>query len=279
MEPDDQIAEFVGQIVAEKREMLGSQIGFAVKKRFPDFAFRPTYAGMADFISKKCADTVLFKGTRGNDLFFTSAVEPSSTAMTANSADASVWRLFANPSLPGEIVVGVDSGELTTVTEEVAETAATKKVRRITNEDSRQICAAFLDELKDPVAAELKTILDRPNFWREWVQAVKSLDGGRFQLRWLQFRRSALERELQKRLEELGLSVEQQNVAVGRVLRSKTPARRSESTKFRMESSGKVDSRLRRLAHAAIDLMSDEELRRLNIPFGVAYEAGARPRS
>ncbi len=278
MNKEEEIAHFIVERVNAGQKILGAKLGASVAERFPEF--QQQFGKLRPFIQKFCGGAVKIVGHQGNDDFYAPASAPEAAIDAARIAEEpeSAWRAFTTPGTLSNLCVNTESGEIRVRRSGEPELLPPwTDVQTVTPDEHRRIASEFLPQIDEQDRQTFQHLIQLPDFWQQWFTQTRAFEGGKYSKGWLLFRFNKLCELFLQRLKSLGVG---EVVAVASLERLKEL--KSESRKARETSSiGSPDSAiwLRTIARAALETMSEEELRRLWLPLGLVADAVRRRHS
>ncbi|WP_394654042.1 hypothetical protein [uncultured Sphingomonas sp.] len=265
--------------------ITGGQLAALIRAAAPGLEIRtivgiPKGPGaLTEFIKSHLSDTVERIGSQGSDALLRIVgrdVEPS-----AQTASPQVWRTFVSPNSDQHLVLSGGGVLLSRETPASADAGETE-IGKATVEEHDRIRADFVDTLTEQSVAALGEFAAPDAEFGKWIAAMRERLPGSLR-EWGHFRRKRLSELFAARIGSLALEksfertvleqVEASEVAAyGKANKAAAAAKRP----VKVTDGGDVDAdrvaTARRLAHAAIDLLSYEDLRRLRIPLGVVLD-------
>lgn len=235
---------------------------------------------LTKFINAHLSDTVERIGSQGSDALLRIVgrdVEPS-----GHTASPQVWRTFVSPNSDQHLVLSGGGGVLLSREAPASAGAGETEVGKATVEEHDRIRAEFVDTLPEPSVKALGELAAPDADFEKWIAAMRERLPGSVR-DWGQFRRKRLSELFTARIESLALTesfertvLEQvkasELAAYGKAAKAAAAAKRpSEATDGGVVGADRMAA-ARRLAHAAIDLLSYEDLRTLKIPLGVVLD-------
>lgn len=270
--------------------ITGGQLAALIRASAPGLEIRsivgiPKGPGaLTEFIKAHLSDTVERIGSQGSDALLRIVgreVEPSE-----HTASPQVWRTFVSPNSDQHLVLSGGGGVLLSREVPASADAGETEVKKATVEEHDRIRAEFVDTLPEQSVAALGELAAPNAEFEKWIAAMR--EKLPHSLRdWGHFRRKRLSELFAARIESLALKEPFERTVLEQVKASElaayakaTKAAAAVSRTSKATNGGGVGAdRLaaaRRLAHAAIDLLSYEDLRTLRIPLGVVLDTIAR---
>jgi hypothetical protein len=269
-----EIADILTARAARSEQVLGSQLGDAVRDHLPGTSLK-SFGGLRRFVATYCPELKWFGGHGGDDIYsLAKGGDPPSSSEQLFSRTP--WAAFATPTIPDVVAVS-KNGELRVVPAASEIPSGFSEVSKVSVEEHRALAEEFLNSVDDlDHVASLKKALERGNdYWPEWQKAVGNSG---LLSEWLAHRGERIEGMFVSRLNgahldldedakrqalHVFLSVKLASSRVGNVMRP-----------FRQPTGG--NAALRPLAHRVIDQLSDEELRRIWLPLGLILDVSGR---
>jgi hypothetical protein len=278
---EKEIADYVIEFVKQRVSVLGCQLGAELHLRFPETNFRTAYGGLRRFVDSHCQGQVVRTGTHGGDDIYChiSNTTGSGTLTRAAYAESvTEWEVFQKPGSPMQLLVDPASGATKIVAEKEEVSNELLVVSKVKDEEHISIAREFLTHIDAAEVALFKAALEEPNYWPAWSRLMSNPPGFKYRSRWTAFRFDRICELLLARLKGLGIaeataaSILERVKAVKKLKRTETEASRKTSTAAAF-SSVSDEGELRRLAKLAIDLMGNDDLRRVWLPLGVIADA------
>jgi hypothetical protein len=283
MDNIETVVSFLTQVIQNSptKSMRASQLAVLMRGMHPDFVlFKHGFRSFADFVAKSAPELAVVQRS-GGDLVYGIRSEWAARQSSANAAADSgpeprveqaptfnvrVLRTFASPNAPYKIFGNTNSGFLL-----VRPTRAGPmpepwvEVPVCTASDHVQIAKEFISNLPaDSVgASNLQSALGKPRWWDSfsWVARQAGVDK-----EWHEFRQRRLRVKLQDALIRVHIPIAgppPENSTADQIALPRTE-NRPRGALISVPS----NTLLRRLAIAAIQKMTTEELRSLRLPLG-----------
>jgi hypothetical protein len=277
------VVSFLTQVIQNSptKSVRASQLAVLMRGMHPDFVMlKHGFRNFADFIAK-CAPGLAVVGKSGGDLIYgirPEGTQPPTAIGTTDSMvgaggelrptfNVRVLRTFASPNAPFTLFGNTNSGFLL-----VRPTKAGPmpepwvEVPVCTADDHTQIAKEFISTLPagSERASTLQVALDKPRWWDSffWVARQVGLDK-----EWNEFRQRRLREKLQDALARVHVPITPA-FSVSGSSADRTVIPRTEIHTRSALIHGPTNALLRRLAIAAIQKMTAEELRSLRLPLG-----------
>jgi hypothetical protein len=261
--------------------VLGSNLGYALRKKLPELDLKSKYGSLRQFIERHCGDEIVWVGKRGADNVYARVGANSLDNNTSeSSAGETLWKAFSNPIVELHVILNRNTGDVSVTSSATVPSGEYLPLQKVSKDEYRLMCEQFLPRVSDlEIEAQLKNALAQNDFWPAWSNVVNRYRYKGVFSEWLDFRREHILEILKSRLKALNLS-EPANERIlnsfrqKRHLTSAAPLRRNEVLKpDRRPRAG-----IRRVIGDAITSLSDEDLRRIWLPAGVLIDALRRDR-
>lgn len=273
--------EAIVTFLVGRREVLGSDLGYFIKRTFPEWNLKAEYRSLHAFIDKELSEFLEHVGKQGgNDVYRNLQFQTSGNTLSGD--DRALWTLFSNPQRDGAIFVS--GGELIAKPAGAQPAHGESEVPRIRASEYaillRKCAGSIPEDLRDRFEAILASNDSSP-----WSAALNLLrkTGNPSVCRQLENERiDYIIGQFKERLQRLQVSEEQITAFTNQLAESR--GRREETKKpirdvNRLSSSiPKVvavqdqEGLLRQVAKAAIDEMTVEQIRALNLPLGLVVD-------
>ena len=286
----EQIAKLVIDETKRHPWILGSQLGFSIKSKFPDVRLKEKFGGLHSFVEKHCAGEVMFVGKHGLDDIYRHASVSAADNAKSDLADTSIpaakptfWSMFTDPRSAGKLWLKRSSAELEVAIESPNPVEDWLELRRLGTDDYREIAKHFLERVESEDREHFALILQTDEFWNSWSSAIRTMHAGRYQKTWVEFRREAICEAFRTRVKDSGLDENAVAQATAHFESSRHPPRSatvSLALSSRLQGLASTfsprpvtNSLLRSTAAMVIAQMSEEELRGLWLPLGLVTDA------
>jgi hypothetical protein len=276
----DEIKSFIIGKAKERNQINGSALGWAIRKEFP-VDIKARYGSLRRFIDRYCAEEIKWIGKSGdNDLYTlksnTESFGPPDNATTSPSRTEesvnSFWKVFNNPKVKEGLILNTSTGDLGIGNDNEPLPEQFIQVEKVTSEEYRRIAFDFLPKLADSKRSEFRQVLSIDDFWPNWSLLVRKYRRQGVFREWLKWRDDKVCEIFQNRLKgQVSEPICEQALRNLRdsLQKAPKPTRSKPSTDRSLD---KRDGDLRRIIHAAIDKMSDEELRLIRLPVGIVAD-------
>ena len=236
------------------------------------------------FVITYLGDVLKHVGFNGGDVVY-SIEGHQGFSETEIGVSPNIWKSFVSPSAKTDVVVSADRTHLINRSSGSLEPEELV-VSRVSISEHDSVREDFIDTVSSESDKSLAEASRGVDDYGDWLAVLR--EKGLYK-RWSEFRRNALLALFSSRLRELELdddiaeSLERQMIRSQRSTSTKRPAIESSSVPFTKKPSstrqwdatrGQSEVEFsRRLAHAAVDAMSYDELRSINLPLGVVLDA------
>ena len=282
------LVKLVEQMCQENETVLGTNLGNAIRVRFPDLNLKLEFGGLRKFILDYCAGQIVYVRAQGGDGVYALSSKAGSEARPEPRPTPAftAWAALVDPNVHAQVAVDPASGSLHVCAAGEDPREGLIRLDKISLEEHRAIALGFLPQT--PVASRslFEGALSGDGFWLRWTAAFRTLADPQIFESWMKWRYEGIITLFQERLRLAGLPVDAVACAVGELQKSKRV--KSESTKSKATVAttqpgrsagdlpaarlGALDIPLRELAHSAIDFMSDGEIRRVWLPLGAVAD-------
>ncbi len=279
--------EIIAAIVACARvapEVMGAHLGIAVKRAVPDSDIKQ-YGGLRRFIQAYCGETIHWVRKHGLDDVY--RINPSAlpTGHSRTIPAVGAWRAFTGPTNPYAVYVNPKDGSLTVLPEQAEAASGFVLLPKMSAEEHRGIAQRFLTRINPDHRGKFEEVLKQVQFWPGWAMQTRTFADGMYKNDWLTFRTEQILGLLQTKLTELGLAGPTRESVLQRIRESKeifvTPGHAPPSGFHAGHARGFAapdrrgyrETEIKRLAHQAIDLLGENEIRKLRFPLGVVINA------
>lgn len=266
--------------------ITGGQLAALIRASAPGLEIRsivgiPKGPGaLTAFIKAHLSETVERIGSQGSDALLRIVgrdVEPSD-----DMASPQVWRTFVSPNSDQHLVLSGGGGVILSRDAAASADAGETEIEKATVAEHDLIRAEFVGTLPEHALATLGELAAPDAEFEKWIAAIRERLPSSLR-DWGHFRRKRLSELLKARIESLSLTEPFQRTVIAQAKASELAAygKTTKAAAASKQSIKAADSRgigadpvtvARRLAHAAIDLLSYEDLRTLRIPLGVVLD-------
>lgn len=270
------ITDIIVNTLSDATLATGSQIGFAIKNAFPDFNFKEQYTNLGSFIKTYCQDTVAIADKRGYDNIYT-LYETGIKLNTAYIEDRSMnpWIVFSDPRIEKSLYIDINTHEFCFVDADYEAAGRNLvNIRRMNNDDYKSIATNFInDEISNDNKESLMQLFNSEKFWIIFANTVKKEFGYDKYLKLLELRRTQISNLFVDRLTHAGIDKEKAEFIVALSTKKYSHHKSNAFNSTGSKTTEHSVSYTRRLLHAAIDLMSEADLRSINLPIGIIIDA------
>lgn len=275
------VIETIISVASSRDTVLGTELGKIVAETYPELRSDPTYR-LKQFIVDNCAHKIAIVGTHkgGDDIY---KFIPEGTIPTPKPvAPQSLWEVFQRPNSEGKIFLDTSTGQPRVASLSDSAMSIETEIRPISHLEHREIASDFISNLSDTDRPHFEAALSEDDYWPKWSKLINS---PQHKLAWGEFRFKNILAKLDARLAELDLEdhsrsnakkiiLESRNgSALKKSLRSKSKHSSSELSPENYKQNIASLSKLRESAHLTIEKMSESDLRRIWLPFGVCFDA------
>jgi hypothetical protein len=281
------LVELIEQKCLQVPEVLGTELGTAIKDRFPGLSLKNEAGGVRKFIQEYCASKVVYVRPKGGDGVYAHVSKLDGTAPLQPKRTPFAWAVLVDPNVPAQLAVDPASGALSVYTTGEHAPEAFLQVQKISLAEHRAIAEGFLPSIPDSARSPFEAALADKAFWLKWTTAFRGLVDRSIQISWMQWRQDRIILLFEERLRTGKLSDDAISNAVVELKKSKQAkgASNSPATPTAIRTTAPIavrtavhspDPQLRVLAHSALDLMSEAEIRRIWLPLGSVFDAFRR---
>lgn len=264
------VQQAVADIARSTPEILGSDLGFRLRARFPGKDIK-RLGKLDSFLQENCSDLLARIVQPGGHMSYRSLVfDPDHSATLETTT---LWQAFVNSSTSSVVCMDMVGMRLVVSISGACEDGA--EVRKVTAEEHKSIAKRFSEETaikKD----ELAYALQSGNYWPLWREILSS---DKLLLRnWNAFRIRPIQEILASRLEELNVSSANIPALVASLRDHRPPKRVPKPLSINPTSSHHIsdDGSLRAQILLAIGQMSEAELHHVWLPAWTMRGPGQR---
>lgn len=267
--------------------ITGSQLYTLIRSAAPKLDIRalvniPQGSGaLTAFIGRHLSGAIERIGNKGGDVLH--HIKGRDLTASPSSVSPQIWRTFVSPNSAQQLVLKPSTGLLLAREAPASTAEGEMAVAEASPPEHDRIRAEFVSSLPQPVADALNERTGSDPAFETWVAALREHLPDTFR-QWGLFRRQRLAELFAARIRGLELGdvlepiVLEQIRAAERAAYDGRKGVRAASVKAggrREQGEGEADAmrRARRLAHAALDQLSYEELRALKMPLGAMLDA------
>lgn len=281
----DKLREMVIGFISGNREVLGSRLGYFLKRAFPEWDFKAEFGTLRSLIEAELPDLLEHVGKQGgndiyrNRMFKDDAINSSGDERELSGADRDLWALFSNPNRTGSIFVR--NNLLVARYNQASASDSEMELPRISLDEYTEFLprawALCSDGIPEDIHSRIDAIIaENPSQWfvvlnflrkTKHLAATRKLEEQRINYIIEQFR---------LRLQNLGLVPDTVQTLVGQLAesRGRREATKQAESAIRPSAATAPNEQqvvlLRRIAKAVIDDMTIEQIQALNLPFGLA---------
>ena len=189
---------------------------------------------------------------------------------------AAFWRAFTTPSSSSTLCFNKESGDFRLkLASEPEPSLPWVVVPPATTDEHRKIASEFLAEMTPSDRSSFEDLLKLPSFWRPWIEKLRTFEQGKYSKTWAASRFNKLCDLYLQRLKSLDISEGLATQSLYRLKALKTAAyKQAKTTATGLPASSSSSAlSVRRLATAALEAMSEDELRRVWLPLGPVADA------
>jgi hypothetical protein len=262
-------------------EILGSQLGHAVIEA----AGQPIrdLGGLRSLAEFELSSLIELSDSQAHspDLTFL-ILERASGQPTAlpGPLGNELWRFFSNPKLNCGIFAR-ESGEVAITASGVPPPEGYRQLSRPSSDDYRELARQFAQLQAEPISSQLAMALVQADFYNDWIQRLRLLSSSEKSLlpAWEATRAEYVAGRLSDELSKCGMPAARaaELVATARTRKPvRVPILPKAQPSLQPVTAADPARDFRAIMHAAIDLMSIDELRRLPVSAGLIYDASRR---
>jgi hypothetical protein len=248
------------------------------------------FGGLRRFIQDQCTGRVVYVGAKGGDAIY-AHVSKLGIQIQLESKSALMptpWATFVDPNVRGQLAVDPILGSLHVYSAEEQCPQSLVPVDKLSLEEHRIIAKEFLPFIPVASQSSFESALRENAFWPKWRAAFNSLADRELFPHWMKWRCTKIMTIFEQRLRSVGISDQDLVSAITSKFKEskqiKVASTKSTSamvpTRFRRSvgdssnsRSGATDVLLRKIAHLAIDSMSDRDIGRIWMPLGALNDA------
>jgi len=268
--------------------IAGAQLSTLIHTAAPDLNVR-TIVGilkgpgaLTEFIRRYLSDVVERIGHLGGDPLY--QIKGREAASLPTSATPQIWRTFISPNSQQHLVLSLTTRILVVRDTTALSGEGEVEVVKASPDEHDRIRADFEATLAEGTVLDLREHVSSDTDFDTWIKALKT-HAPEAVRKWGQYRRHRLAELFAVRITELSLEETLQQEALKQIKASEVasydaqkgekPAsqRPSPRSTGELDAAADADVTARRLARAAIDHLSYDELRALRIPLGAMLDA------
>ena len=245
--------------------------------------FRQRFGPLRAFVERFCADhvNVLVAPELGGDALFESkfpaATDRLPTPKPLTGPDPA-WRAFTVPDSGSNLYVNGESGEIQVRLKADPELAQPwHPVPSATAEDHRKIATDFLGRVDPEDQPAFEDILKLPQFWHPWAMKLRAHQQGKYSQPWIAFRFEQLCALYLARIKSAGVPEDLAARSLTRLKALKSASRvLAKPTALNLPVATPSGLSIRKLALAALESMTEDDLRQVWLPLGAVADAIAK---
>ncbi|MEJ7776994.1 MAG: hypothetical protein WKF52_06390 [Sphingomicrobium sp.] len=268
--------------------ITGGQLFALIRSAAPDLDIR-TVVGMpkgsgalTEFIRMYLSDVVERIGNQGGDILH--RIMGREVATLPPSASSQIWRTFVSPNSSQHLVLSISARRLLARDTSASTAEGDVEVAKASPDEHDRMRADFAASLPEPAAAVLREQVASDADFESWIVALRE-HLPETTRQWGYYRRRRLSELFAARITGLELEdplqravLEQIRTAEFSAYEKPRDAKAALVKQGARQTGGPDDatdatSRVRRLAHAAVDLLAYDELRALRMPLGAMLDA------
>lgn len=277
MQNEQEIATFITDKVRAAQRISGANLGFALSPHVPDF--RQKFGTLRGFVEKFCQNTVgIIPPTKNTDVYFVPASMLSTMPVEGSKPPEprdSAWRAFTSPSSQCSLSINTETGDFRIrLTSDSEPSPPWVALPSASPNDHRRIASEFLAEMAPEDRSTFEEIVKSQDFWPPWAAKMRTFEQGKYSRTWPLFRFKKLCNLYLHKLKSIGVGEELAAESLRRLKALKSAGRKAEQTAA-LKSTATLPPTLsiRWLATAALEAMSEGELRRVWLPLGPVADA------
>jgi len=259
-------ADVVRAIVTDSGSILGSKLAIQLKSEIPEWSAQAHGSrSLRDFILTHVAG-VRIAGRSGLDIVYGLAESPTSLE---SPTEHNYWRIWVSPNGPYYLAIRESDGLVVAQPRRAELPMHHKRLDPASAEQHRELASAFVTSLPTESRDLLLAIAESTDdhWWHRWFGKLGQI--GEL-ANWSSFRRTKLRELLRERLLELELAEGAADAAFLRI--SKGP-KQSVGDQVDVEARSLGSLNMREIAVKTISMMSEKQIRELQLPFGLVLDA------
>jgi hypothetical protein len=204
--PVEETASLVSLIVQtclENETVLGTNLGNAIKVKFPDLNLKLQFGGLRKFIQDYCADQVVYVRAQGGDGVYAHVSKAAGAAPTPTST---AWAALVDPNVHSQLAVDRASGTLQIYGSGAVIPEALIRLDKISPEEHRTIAKEFLPLIPTASRSLFESALNEEPFWLKWTAAFRNLADRELSVSWMKWRYEKIVALFEGRLRSASLS-------------------------------------------------------------------------
>lgn len=270
--------------------ITGGQLFSLMQSVAPRLNFRETVAiprgpgALTEFVRVYLSGILEKIGNQGGDILY--RVDGRDTDDLSNEETSNLWKNFVSPSSPRHLILERGSKRLVSRLNPASAENDEVELERASTEEHDQIRADFMATLSSSEADEMAKHVTPGTKFADWILALREHLPEAVR-RWGLYRRDRLHDLFLQRVTALSLDATLKEKVINQIRASQHSAyerqKEARSTSFTDPLHGKslagrksqddLSEAARVLTHAAVDLMSYDELRTLKLPLGIVLDA------
>lgn len=260
------LREAVRDLVGSEPSILGSTLGFALRRKVPQLDIKHEFGSLDSFITRFCPDILSRSIQPGGHLAYVNRSIGESLG-SVGLLTPNLWQAFVNPRSTAHIYVDSNVPRLFASNDEQPDLQA---VPRLTIPDHQGIARAFYSQLDQGKKERLKDEEQKGFEWSSWRKAI-NFDRGLVRS-WSEFRTEAIVQLLRDRLGDFALDDQDISKLINQLRASiteRSPTGRKPVSRRQADISHHTSGSFRRKFMDAVSSMSDSELAQVWLPAGV----------
>lgn len=269
--------------------LMGAKAGIVVHGADPTYAaVSYGYRNLREFILGVFSDFKIVAET-SDDVYYGLSSWPERTAALGaeGPSSADLWQTWVSPSAPTILVINTATGALRTASKTTPPGSDELLVPQPDHERHAVLAAQFQEtlELSEDQLESLKVLIvpEVHGWWSTWFDHLKAIVP-QYAYGWWRYRTTHLQEDFESVLADQGLAEEMVAEALRELQRSeqiramasraakKKAASPAESRRL-LEPSSSAPTSMARVVESVIAEMSEDQLRRLNLPVGLVLDA------
>lgn len=280
----DNLQEMVIGFISGHREVLGSRLGYFLKRAFPEWDFKAEFGTLRSLIEAKLPDLLEHIGKQGgndiyrNRMFKDDAINLSGDERELSGADKDLWALFSNPNRTGSIFVR--NNLLVARHNQASASDGEMELPRISLDEYTEFLprawALCSDDIPDDIHSRIDAIIaENPSQWSAVLNFLRKTEHLAVTRKLEEQRINYIIEQFRLRLQNLGLEPNTVQTLVRQLAESR--GRREATKQAKSASCPSVATTpndqqvalLRRIVKTVIDDMTAEQILALNLPLGL----------
>ena len=285
VQPEDLVTFFrshAPSLSNEHHEVRGSALGNLANEQFGasyKVMILENGGSLGNFIRSFCNSFLTWSQKDGGDDIYRLSTEEG-TAQAEAPID--FWQRFQNPRHAGPTYINITTGEVFEIQPASAPDTEFATLNPVEVDDYRSMIRTFVETDPDIASDDIEPFIDSDAMWTSWTRLLNTSSPEKMKA-WIEFRWRHLDNLLETRLLSLGLPPEIRRRVKIRISKSRTKptTNRSESVvpvipvphpKTAPLSTSPIWN-ARSLAVAAIEQMSESDIRSIQVPIGAILDA------